>query len=231
MYFIIFNVSVNVTGVYNSVVLRSVANGTIRDSFFSGGGISLYNSNAILILNDTITGSKFGILLEGSNDNTISGNTVDRTQLVGIFVRSSNNLVEKNHVANGSYGGINIDGMTGFGSDNRIVNNAVEGNPQYGVGLWVARNNSVEGNFVSNNGGAGIMLASSCTENQIEQNNVINNKGDGILVVGQSSDNSVKGNTVTGNGNGTSSFDLHDEGSGNLWQSNTFKTKEPDTID
>jgi len=229
-HFIISNVRANATGAYNSVVLRNVANGTIRDSFFIGGGISLYNSNAISILNNTITGSKFGILLEGSNDNTMSGNMVDHTQLVGIFVRSSNNLVEGNHVTDGSYGGINIDGMTGFGSDNRVVNNVVEGNPQYGVGLWVARNNSVEGNYVSDNGGAGIMLASSCTENQIEQNSVINNKGDGILVLEQSSDNKITGNTVTGNGNGTSSFDLHDEGSANLWQSNTFSTRRPDTI-
>ncbi|MGA2240367.1 MAG: right-handed parallel beta-helix repeat-containing protein [Candidatus Bathyarchaeia archaeon] len=230
MYFIIFNVSVNVTGVYNSVVLRSVANGTIRDSFFSGGGISLYNSNAISILNNTITGSKFGMLLEASNGNTISGNRLDRIQLVGIFVRSSDNLVEKNHVTDGSYGGINIDGMTGFGSDNRIVNNVVEGNPQYGVGLWVARNNTVKGNVISNNGGAGIMLVAACTKNIVEQNNVMNNKGDGILVDEQSTDNKITGNTATGNGNGTTTFDLHDESSDNLWLSNTFDTRRPDTI-
>jgi parallel beta-helix repeat protein len=230
MHFIIFNVRVNVTGVYNSVVLRSVANGTIRGSFFSGGGISLYNSNAMSILNNTITGSKFGILLEASNDNTISGNRLDRIQLVGIFVRSSDNLVERNHVTDGSYGGINIDGMTGFGSDNRIVNNVVEGNPQYGVGLWVARNNTVKGNVISNNGGAGIMLVKACTENIVEQNNVMNNKGDGILVDEQSTDNKITGNTATGNGNGTTTFDIHDQSSDNLWLSNTFNTRRPDTI-
>jgi parallel beta-helix repeat protein len=230
VHFIIFNIRVNVTGVYNSVVLRNVANGTIRDSFFSGGGISLYNSNAISILNNTITGSKFGMLLEASNDNTISGNRLDQIQLVGIFVRSSDNLVERNHVTDGSNGGINIDGTSGFGSDNRIVNNVVEGNPQYGVGLWQAQNNSVIGNVISNNGGAGIMFVTSCTKNIVEQNNVMNNKGDGILVDEQSTDNKITGNTATGNGNGTTTFDLHDESSDNLWLSNTFNTRRPDTI-
>ena len=232
VHFIIFNIRVNVTVAYNSVVLRNVANGTIRDSFFSGGGISLYNSDAISILNNTITGGKFGILMEASNDNTISGNRVDQIQLVGIFVRSSDNLVERNHVTGGSDGGINIDGTSGFGSGNRVVNNVVEGNPQvaYGVGLWQARNNSVIGNAISNNGGTGIMLVTACTKNIVEQNNVTNNKSDGILVDEQSIDNKITGNTATGNGNGTTTFDLHDESSDNLWLSNTFNTRRPDTI-
>jgi parallel beta-helix repeat protein len=229
-HFIILNVMVNATGAYDSVVLRSVANGTIQDSSFSGGGISLFNSNAISILNNTITGSRFGILLEASNDNMISGNRLDRIHQVGIFVRGSGNLVDKNRVINGSFGGINIDGMSGFGDDNRIVNNVVEGNTQYGVGLWEARNNLIKGNVVSENGGAGIMLIASCTGNLVEQNQVVNNNGDGILVDEQSTDNKIVGNTVTGNGNGTTSFDLHDESSDNIWVSNTFNTRRPDTI-
>lgn len=230
VHFIMLNVRVNATGVYNSVVLRNVANGTIQHSSFSGGGISLYNSNAISILNNTITGSKFGILLEASNDNTISGNRLDRNQQIGIFVRASNNLVENNRVTSGSFGGINIDGMSGFGDGNRIVNNLVKGNSQYGVGLWQAQNNLVKGNVVSGNGGAGIMLTASCTKNLVEQNNVVNNRGDGILIDEESADNKITGNAVTDNGNGATSFDLHDESSDNLWISNTFKTRSPDTI-
>jgi len=230
VHFIIFNVNVNVTEAYNSVVLRNVANGTIRDSFFSGGGISLYSSTSILILNNTVSGSRFGILLEASNDNDVSANTLDRIQQVGIFVRASENLVEKNHVTDGSFGGINVDGMTGFGSDNRVVNNVVEGSAQYGVGLWVARNNSVRENVISNNGGAGIMLLGGSTNNLVERNNVVNNGADGILVGEQSTENKITENTVTGNGNGTASFDLHDESSGNLWQTNRFNTRRPDTI-
>jgi parallel beta-helix repeat protein len=149
---------------------------------------------------------------------------------VGIFVRASGNLIDGNRVTSGSYGGINIDGMTGYGYDNRIVNNVVEGNAQYGVGFWRARDNLIKGNVVSENGGAGIMLIASCTGNVLEQNKVVNNGGDGILVDEQSTDNKIIGNTVTGNGNGTTSFDLHDEGSDNIWLSNTFNTRRPDTI-
>jgi len=230
VHFIISHVVVNATGFYDSVVLRSVANGTIQDSSFSRGGISVFSSQAISIINNTITDSKFGILLEASDDNTISGNRLNHIQQVGIFVRASRNLIDRNRVTSGSYGGINIDGMTGFGDNNRIVNNVVEGNPQYGVGLWRARDNLVKGNVVSENGGAGIMLIASCTGNVLEQNKVVNNGGDGILVDEESSDNKIIGNTVTGNGNGTTSFDLHDEGSSNIWLSNTFNTRRPDTI-
>ena len=229
VHFIIFNVNVSVTGAYDSVVLRNVANGTIQGSSFSGGGISLYSSNINSILNNTIIASKFGILLEASNNNTISANSLDRITQVGIFVRGSQNLVENDQVTTGSYGGINIDGTSGFGDDNRIVNNVVEGNSQYGVGMWQARNNLIKGNVVSENG-VGIMLITSCTKNLVEQNIVVNNSADGILADEQSAENKITGNTVTGNGNGTTSFDLHDESLDNSWVGNIFNTRRPDTI-
>jgi parallel beta-helix repeat protein len=228
-HFIVLNVYVNVTGIHEGAVLRNVANGTIQASSFSGGGILLYNSNAISILNNTITGGKFGILLEASDDNTISGNRLGRILEVGIFVRASHNLVDNNYITDGSYGGINIDGMTGFGSDNRIVNNIVKGNIQYGLGLWEAQNNSIRRNVLSENG-VGIMLTSSCTKNLVEQNRVVNNAADGIFSDEQSTGNKIIGNTVTGNGNGVTSFDIHDESSDNLWLGNTFNTRRPDTI-
>ena len=230
VHFVILNVHVNITGAHDGAVLRGVANGTIQASSFYGGGISLYNSNAISILNNTITGGEFGILLEASDDNTISGNRLDRIREVGIFVRSSHNLVEGNYVTDGSYGGINIDGTTGFGNDNHIVNNVVEGNIQYGLGLWEAHNNSIQRNVISENGDGGIMLISSSTKNIVEQNNVVNNVADGIFADEQSIDNRIMGNTVSGNGNGVTSFDLHDESSDNLWFDNTFNTRRPDTI-
>jgi len=230
VYFIIRNIMVNATEMHDSVVLRNVANGTIQESYISGGGISLYNSNEISIINNTITGSRFGVLLEGSNNNTISGNRLDHIQQVGIFVRASNNLIAGNHLTSGYFGGINIDGLTGSGSGNRVENNVVEGNAQYGIGLWQARNNLVRANVVSMNGGAGIMLAASCSNNQVEQNSVVKNNADGILVDEQSAENKISGNTATGNGDGANSFDLHDEGSDNVWLSNTFNTKKPDAI-
>jgi len=229
VHFVILNVHVNVTAADNGAVLRGVANGTIQASSFYGGGISLYNSNAISILNNTITGGEFGILLEASDDNTISGNRLDQVREVGIFVRASHNRVESNYVTDGSYGGINIDGTTGFGNDNHIVNNVVEGNIQYGLGLWEAQNNSIQGNVVSENG-VGIMMILSSTKNIVEQNNVAKNVADGIVADEQSIGNRIMGNTVTGNGNGVTSFDLHDESSGNLWSDNTFNTRRPDTI-
>jgi parallel beta-helix repeat protein len=229
VHFVVLNVVVNVTGAYYGVALRNVANGTIQDSSFTGGGISLHNSKTTSILNNTITDSVFGILVEASDNNIIKRNKLDRIRQVGIFNRASGNLIEGNHVTNGSFGGINIDGMTGFGDDNRILNNLVEGNANYGIGLWEARNNSIRGNIVSRNG-VGIMLTASCADNLLEQNNVANNTADGILVDEQSTKNKITGNTTAGNGNGTTSFDLHDKGSDNVWLANTFNTRRPDTI-
>ena len=232
VHFLIENVVVNGSSQYSGVLLRWVENGAIMDSSISGAldGISLYRSSSVLIANNTLVHNDFGIVLEGSNNNTVSENTLDGSRQVGIFVRGSNNTVDANLVLNGSFGGINVDGTALFGSSNTITKNVVKANSAYGIALWRARNNVMSGNVVSENGGAGIMLVDSSAGNLVENNRVVNNGGDGVLIAQQSSGNTAARNNVTGNGNGATTFDLHDETSDNLWLGNTFNTRSPDTI-
>ena len=233
VHFLIVNVAVvNGSGHHGGVVLRDVENGAITDSSFFGvrDGISLYTSSNILIANNTFLDNDFGILLEATNNNTVATNRLERSRQIGIFVRGSNNTVDANLVLNASFGGINVDGTTLLGSSNSIKRNVVRGNSAYGIAAWQASNNVISGNAVSENQGAGIMLVDSSTNNLVEDNRVANNVADGVLIARQSSGNRVTRNSVTGNGNGVTTFDLHDESSNNLWLSNTFNTRRPDTI-
>ena len=232
VHILIANVVVNGSGRYAGVLLQGVENAVVMDSSFSRGfdGVALYSSSNILIANNTLVDNSFGIVLEGSNNNTVTRNTVERSGQVAIFVRGSSNIVDANLVLDGSFGGINVDGTAGLGSSNRITNNTVKGNSDYGVGLWSAGNNIVKENLVSENRGAGIMLLDSSATNVVEDNHVFNNVGDGVLIADQSSGNRVARNNVTGNGDGVTTFDLHEESLDNVWASNTFNTKEPDTI-
>jgi len=232
VHFLIADVIVNGSGRYSGVVLRGVENGVIMNSSFSGGlhGIYLFRSSNIMIANNTVADNDFGIILEGSENNTVAGNALNRNRQVGIFVRGSNDVIDANLVVDGSFGGINVDGTGGFGSSNRITNNVVNRNLQYGIGLWRARNNLITGNVVSENGATGIMLVDSSANNLIESNRVVNNRGDGVLIAEQSSGNRVTRNTVTGNGNAVNSFDLNDECSDNVWLDNIFDTRKPETI-
>jgi parallel beta-helix repeat protein len=232
VHFLIRNVVVNGSSQYSGIVLRWVENGAIMNSSILGAldGISLYRSNSVLIANNTLIHNDFGILLEGSNNNTVTENTLDGSRQVGIFVRGSNNTVDANLVINGSFGGINVDGTALFGSSNTITRNIVKANFAYGIALWQARSNVIDGNIVSENGGAGIMLVDSSASNLVEYNRVVNNGGDGVLIAQKSSGNTASRNNVTGNGNGATTFDLHEESSDNLWLSNAFNTRSPDTI-
>jgi len=231
-HFIILNVRVNGTGRYGGVVLTAVENGKILNSSLSGCSSAIYvwKSSHIIIANNTVSHSEFGIMLEASNNNGVIGNKSHNNHQVGIFVRASDNVIDGNLVSDGSFGGINVDGTAGFGGDNQITNNVVRQNLQYGIGLWHALANHISGNAVSGNGGAGIMLTDSSANNSIENNQVTNNGADGILIAEQSSANRVVRNIVTGNGNAVTTFDLHDESLDNIWLDNVFNTRKPGTI-
>jgi hypothetical protein len=51
------------------------------------------------------------------------------------------------------------------------------------------------------------------------------------VIAEESSGNVVQRNVVKGNGDGVRSFDLHSKASDNVWTSNTFETKEPDSLE
>lgn len=212
--------------------LDSVRNAKIEDSSIIGGfvGIYAFRSSNLSFVNVTVSGNEYGIQLEGSNDSILSASRFEGNEMVAVFVRGSDNVVKNNEVTNSGFGGINIDGTAGSANRNLVEGNIVTGSKSYGIGMWRAADCVVRRNIVKGNGGVGIMLTEMSNSNTVEENNVTENKGNGIFLAQQSTGNMIRANTANANGDGINAFDLHDMGSNNIWENNTYSTKRPDTI-
>jgi parallel beta-helix repeat protein len=139
------------------------------------------------------------------------------------FIVSMQNTVTRN-----GFGGINIDGTVPEAVHEVVSQNIVTDNVGYGVGLWFAANSVVSDNTVSGNGEyGGIGLSETSYNDTLTRNLVLGNRGNAISVVERSSANNIILNRVKGNGDGSSRFDLFDDGpgSGNVWANNDFDTR------
>ncbi len=171
-------------------------------------GFSLWGMNNVTIKNTTITNSYFGLDLESSSGNVLSGNNVTANS-IGIFLyNSSNNTISGNNATANSGNGLFIY----YSSNNTIsgnnVNNATNG---HGIQLgWFSSNNTVSGNNVTANDLMGIYLYYYCDGNTLSGNNVAANGANaraheisaylgGICLDIFSSNNTVIGNEVTAN--------------------------------
>jgi parallel beta-helix repeat protein len=229
-FFVIRAVSIHGEGAdFSGVILQNVENGRIERSSVTGcsDGISTVSSSNLAIVDNNVTENRVGVHLEVSSGNIVQGNNASYNSDMGIFVRGSYNRVMNNTVTRNGFGGINIDGTIPQALYELVSGNIVTENAGYGVGLWVAGNSIVSDNTVIGNGEyGGIALAEASYNNTVTRNIVLRNTGNGISVVEGSSANKIVLNRVKGNGNGTSYFDLFDDGSGsgNIWTSNDFNT-------
>ena len=98
-------------------------------------GIYLEDSSNNTITGDNATHNSYAISLRYSNNNTLTGNAVHYSVWIGIFLIHSNN--------------------------NTLTDNRVSSNINVGIGLHYSNSNIIIGNTVSNNWGGGISLAYS----------------------------------------------------------------------
>jgi parallel beta-helix repeat protein len=213
----------------SGVYISDAQNGIIENSQIRGWwfGAYLFRSASIEFINNTIAENEYGIQLEGSSNNQVLNNRIEENRELGIFLRGSNCIVRNNTVIRNDWGGINVDGTSGFAKANVIESNVVSDNAVFGIGLWLGANNVFRSNTVMHNQVVGIMLTDQSTKNLVEANTVSKNVGSGILIVGDSSGNTIRQNTARGNGDGVKDFDLYDMASGNIWQDNTYDSKNP----
>ena len=180
-------------------------------------GINLTGRSNVTINNVEVKSFYFGILLDHSSNNTISGNDIINNGILGIQLKNSSNhntIIGNNVTGNGQ--GIDLDG-----SNNTVSGNNVTENLYYGIGL-IGSNNSISGNTVISHGqegiwfygsgntvsgndlrnnGKGIWVGFYSTYNSISGNKITNN-GIGIMLVGGSSNNTIFGNNLANNGGG-----------------------------
>jgi len=180
-----------------------------------GTGLLLVNTNNSRIEANTISDSyEYGLSLISSSNNTISENyVVNNDGVFGIYlvVNSTGNTISKNVISGNGYG-IFFDNMfwsicRGRVNYNTIVENRITNN---GVGIllqYLAENNLVTGNDISDNG-HGIEITAS--KNSIVKNNVTRNS-QGIRFNGSDANyNSIVENNVSQNNYGISIDHAHD---------------------
>jgi len=189
----------------------------------SGRGIWLKYSKNATITENIVEHNDRNISLKGAENSTIESNTI-LSSLVswGIVLEgSSNNTIRNNIVKYSVYDGIYLAGS----SNNNISGNSVTDNGDEGVYLGSSNNNILIGNTVTNNPGIGIWLDWS-SGNTIVGNNVTNNKKYGINAW-QSGNTAVYHNNFINNSWGqaySSLMNTWDDGypsGGNYWSDYT----------
>jgi parallel beta-helix repeat protein len=171
-------------------------------------GIDLSERTNVTIRDTQINAFDYGISLNHSSNNIISGNIMADFCCISLS-SSSNNTISRNDLPWGFLWGI----LLVSSSDNIISgNNIAQSYDRNGILLSSSSNNTISGNNVTNNGN-GIELHSS-SGNTISGNNVTDNSY-GIWF-DSCSNNMISGNNMTNNG-----IELHSS-SGNTISGNNF---------
>jgi parallel beta-helix repeat protein len=158
-------------------------------------GIYLNNSSNNTITGNTCNNNEYGIRITGNN-NTVTGNTCNNNSSSGIYLSSSsNNTVTGNTCNNNNYGIY----LYSSSNHNTVTGNTCYNNSSYGIYLYSSSNNTITGNTCNNNE-YGIRLYSS-SNNTFTGNTCNNNNSHGIYL-GSSSNNTVTGNTCNNNNYG-----------------------------
>ena len=161
-------------------------------------GITLSSTvSNVTVTNTYITKCQYGIYLDSSSGNTLSGNHVVGTHQYGIeygiyLYSSSGNDLSGNIVHANSYG-IWLDSS----SDNTLVNNNATGNTKEGIHAYSSSNNTLLQNNATGNTNHGIRLLYSDADN-LTGNNAAGNVWDGIHLE-RSSDNVLSDNSASEN--------------------------------
>jgi len=175
--YIIQDLTINGFGLEDGIeILNSNVSFIIQDCLIynSTTGIYLDKVNNSRLINNTCSNINWGISLEYSNNNTISGNTANGNNYEGIYLT----------VCNYNY----------------ITGNIANNNDDTGIHLQTeCVNNTLSGNTANDNGDSGIDIEEDCSNNTISGNKANDNDDTGIYIKEDCSNNNISGNTANHN--------------------------------
>jgi parallel beta-helix repeat protein len=124
-----FSNGISVLSSFNVVVAGVVIKSTVPNT--GSNGTYVYNSNGIVLRNNTITGNLYGVAVEGGFSNTLRANNITKNG-VDLFLGSTTGNQVKNNVLRKGQSGLDVwNNSTGnFVSGNVIANNT-------NAGIWV----------------------------------------------------------------------------------------------
>jgi parallel beta-helix repeat protein len=164
---------------FENVINANIEKNLIRNTGVDGIGI--YHSEYNSIINNTISNTDKGIRLESqSNYNILESNAISESSSgIAIINSSNNNTVTINTLFN------NDDGIW-LGTDGSP--------PPTG-----SKNNTISGNLIYNNYGAGMTLSAESNHNIITNNTIYNNPSFGVNLNEGSRNNLITDNAVFSN--------------------------------
>jgi len=187
------------TGPYTEIGfnLTDLTNVTITNVNVVGFGYGIYLQSSILniISGNNITLNEGNIYLGYSSDNTITGNTItDGAEAIQLYA-SSNNTISGNNMSD-NYNGVWLRSNS---TENVISGNNITGNHGDGIKFEAfCHHNIIDRNEIIGNTGDGIEIY-NCSNNTISGNNITINNDDGIELSYYSNNNTIFGNNVTAN--------------------------------
>jgi len=201
---------------YKGIELVNVKNALLHDNNCSNNsyGISITNCTYVNTTKNIINfNDEYGINLNNSDNNTISGNTVSNNTYGIESDTSNNNTISGNTIYNN---GVGI--YLSYTNNSSVSGNTIYNN-DYGIALSGANDNTISGNNATYNQWFGILLQLS-NYSTIIHNTINNNSYYGIgLITSVNSlifNNSFIGNTINALDNGTNN--QWDNGFiGNFW--------------
>ena len=132
-------------------------NNTLENNAFSGLYV-LESTNNVIKANKMISGGANGIRASRSSLNNITWNSITDNgksnisgpQLGGIqLVESTNNVISHNIIIDNNEAGIS---MIQNSDGNKVQNNTIANSTVYGIYIWNTANESIDGNYVCQNG-------------------------------------------------------------------------------
>jgi parallel beta-helix repeat protein len=145
---------------------------TLQGTGISGSGLEVSGVSNVTIKNMEIKLFYYGVSLDYSSGNIVSGSNITNNEYGIHLSYSSNNSISGNHITT---------------------------NNREGIGLYTSSNNSISGNNITNNE-CGVYMTDSASNNTVSGNNITNNNYEGIGLYSSSTNNTVSENMFTNNG-------------------------------
>jgi parallel beta-helix repeat protein len=157
-----------------------------------GALIHVSGDNVVVQKNNVSFCNLWGVYLDSSNDNMISGNIINNT--MGVYVLSSNNNVfSTNNITNSSDAGMKILSSTkNIFYDNIFIKNT------FGIYSRSSLNSNITNNTFVQNRYDGLFLSGD-TNDVLQRNMMLNNTQSGVNVASSNcliADNFIKGNQI-----------------------------------
>ena len=196
---IIANNTFNGNNLNGISLTHSSANNNITHNICIGNkncGICLNGSSVNNVINNTCSGSSFGIQLWSSSNVTVSNNTCNGNSYYGIYLVSSSKNVLANNACNDTLHGIYLIVSS---NNNAVLNDTCRGMSACGIMLSASSGNILSNNTSSFSGNNGLHVDSSSNHNIIANNTFNGNNKNGVSLTRSSSNNTITHNKCIGN--------------------------------